>query len=180
MQNFIFRFFIILFSLTSFASQSLANPRISPEKKLEKSGYQLPPVPKPLAKYSSFIRYNNKIYVSGQLPIQEDKLMFKGKLGDDISDKKAIEATKLAALNVIAQIKAATGNLRKVKKIVKLKGYFNTSPNYSAHYKIMDAASDIFTEAFGPKGNHARVAIGASSLPFDSPVMIEAVVEVQR
>lgn len=168
---------LFLFSSSTFAAKN--TEKINPEKRIKELKIVLPVVSSPLAKYNSYTRSGNKIYISGQLPINSNKLMFKGKLGDDISDLKAIEATKLAALNVIAQIKSATGSLRKVKKITRITGYFNTTADYAAHYKIMDAASDLFVDIFGKsKGNHARVAIGVNSLPFDSPVVLEAHIEL--
>lgn len=177
--SFIFLLLIFGTSFNSFAETN--NIKLSStEKKLYELGIELPDPSGDIAEYLQFNKVGNLLFISAQFPINEGKLRYKGKLGQNISTDKAIEAGKLSALNVLAQIKQSEGSLDNVKKIVKINVYINSTNDYVAHPKITDEVSNLFIKIFGKKGKHARSEIGVASLPFNSPIQIDAVVELKK
>jgi len=126
-----------------------------------------------------YVISGNLIFISGQVPLENGKVKYTGKVGSKVSEAQAIEAAKLAAENVLTQLKTAVGDLNKVKRCVKLSGYVNAEPNFTRHSYVINGASDTIINALGENGRHARIAIGAASLPMDAAVEVEAIFELK-
>ncbi|MGQ4832365.1 MAG: RidA family protein [Candidatus Asgardarchaeia archaeon] len=154
---------------------------MSYEDKLKELGISLPQPSKPIASYVPYLLVNNiYLYISGQLPIKDGTLIFKGKLGADLTTDEGYQAAKICAINIIAQIKTALGSLDKVEQIVKLEGYVASTPEYTEHSKVINGASDLIFQVFGEAGKHTRIAVGVCSLPLNAPCEISALVKVKQ
>ena len=151
---------------------------IKAEEKLKELGIEIPRVSAPLGSYKPAIVSGNLIFVSGQLPIKEGRLLYKGKVGGEVSLEEAIEAAKVAAINSLSVMKWELGNLNKVGRIVKVTGYVSSAPGFELQAKVLNGASDLFYEVFGEEGKHARAAIGVYELPLGAPVEIEVIAEI--
>jgi len=149
------------------------------EQKLAAQGIVLHDPRTPMANYVGFVRTGNLLFVSGQVCANaEGKLVAKGKLGAGVSTEQGYEAAKTCAVNLLAQIKAALGDLDKVVRVVRLGGFVNSAPDYLDGPKVLNGASDLMVAAFGDKGRHARTTVGVASLPADASVEVEGVFEV--
>ncbi len=146
------------------------------EEKLKLSGIKLSNPPTPAGSYVPGIKTGNLLFISGQIPMEEGKVMFTGKVSDD-NLETAQKSAKMCAINILAQIKRELGNLDKVSKIVRLSGFVNSVPEFSQQPKVINTASDLFFEIFGEKGKHSRIAVGVASLPLNSMTEIDAIVE---
>jgi enamine deaminase RidA (YjgF/YER057c/UK114 family) len=146
------------------------------EEKLETLGITLPIPPTPAGSYIPAVKTGNLLFISGQIPMENGKVMFTGKVSDD-NLEVAQKSARMCAINILAQIKRELGNLDKVTKIVRLSGFVNSTPGFSQHPKVINAASDLFFELFGEKGKHSRIALGVACLPLDSMTEIDAIVE---
>lgn len=160
----------------------------STEKKLRSMGIELPNPPKPVGAYvpvKTIMRgmAYGTMYVSGQIPVRDGEIKFAGKVSDG-NIEKARESAKLCAVNVLAQLRKAlhdcSANLDHITGFVMLSGFVNSDPGFTAHPKVIDAASGLLFEVFGERGRHARIAVGASSLPLDAMTEIGAVVEFHK
>ena len=147
------------------------------EDKLRQLNITLPIPPKPAGSYIPVVVSGNLAFVSGQIPMQDGKVVFTGKVPTEKSIEEAQKAAKLCAINILAQLKANLGSLDKITKIVRVSGFVNSTPDFAEHPKIINAASDLFFEIFGENGKHSRIAVGVSSLPLNSTVEIDATVE---
>jgi enamine deaminase RidA (YjgF/YER057c/UK114 family) len=149
------------------------------EKKLADLGITLPTPASPVANYVPFVRTGNFMVVSGQLCLDsEGKLVAKGRLGAGVSIEDGQKAARACALNLLAQLKSALGDLDKVTRVVRLGGFINSAAGFADGPKVMNGASDLMVAAFGDKGRHARTTIGVSALPLDAAVEVEAAFEV--
>jgi enamine deaminase RidA (YjgF/YER057c/UK114 family) len=149
------------------------------EKALEELGIDLPTPAKPIANYVACVRSGNLLVVSGQLCFgDEGKLVAKGQLGGAVSVEEGQKAARACAVNLLAQIKAAVGDLDKVTRVVRLGGFINSTPGFTDGPKVMNGASDLMVEVFGDKGRHARSTVGVSALPADAAVEVEGMFEV--
>ncbi|KQZ00675.1 hypothetical protein ASD45_07275 [Pseudolabrys sp. Root1462] len=149
------------------------------EKKLSDLGITLPTPAAPIANYVAAVRSGNLITVSGQLCFgDEGKLVATGQLGGTVSMEDGQKAARACAINLIAQLKAAVGDLDKVVRVVRLGGFINSAPGYADGPKVMNGASDLMVEVFGDKGRHARSTVGVSALPVNAAVEIEGLFEV--
>ena len=149
------------------------------EKKLADLGIKLPIPAAPIANYVGFVRTGNLLVVSGQLCLDaEGKLVAKGKLGGGVSIETGTKAAQACAVNLIAQVKSALGDLDKVVRVVRLGGFINSAPDFVDGPKVMNGASDLMVAAFGDKGRHARSTIGVAALPLDAAVEVEGLFEV--
>jgi len=151
------------------------------EKKLEGMGITLPTPAAPVANYVPFVRTGNLIVISGQLCLGLDGKLadaHKGKLGAEIAPEVGQQAARLCAINLLAQLKAAVGDLDKVVRCVRLGGFINAVPSFAGLAPVMNGASDLMVAAFGDKGRHARTTVGVASLPADAAVEVEAIFEV--
>jgi len=139
----------------------------------------LPQVPKPAGNYQPFVRSGNLVFIN-QVALKDGKILNPGKLGVEVNEQQVKDATKVTMLNVISVLKEALGgDLSRVKQCVQLTGIFNTKDDYTKHADLMNIASDLAVEVFGDKGKHARATFGASSIPVNSSVEIQAVFEVE-
>lgn len=146
------------------------------DEKIESLGITLPDPPTPAGSYIPVVITGNLAYVSGQIPMQNGKILFTGKVSNENIDE-AKKSAKICAINILAQLKRELGNLDRVTRIVRLSGFVNSTPDFTAHPKVINEASDLIHEIFGEKGKHARVALGVAALPLDSMTEIDAIVE---
>lgn len=152
---------------------------VNVEKGLTRLGLTLPDVARPVARYIPAVRSGKLLFISGQGPIEKGKYKYVGKVGADLSLEEGYDAARHVALNCIAVLKKELGDFSKVRQFVKLVGWVNSAPGFNEQPKVIDGASDLLYELFGPKGQHARSAVGANELPFNIPVEIECIVEVE-
>lgn len=170
---------LLLSGILLYSSNCFSSNDINIEENLTKMQITLPKTSAPVANYVSYTVVGKLVFISGQLPMEDGKLKFAGKVGDSISEEQATQAARLCALNILAQLKAATGSLNKVKRCIKLSGFVNSTPDFTAHPKIINGASDFIVSIMGEKGKHARAAVGVSSLPLGAAVEIEAIFEIE-
>jgi len=149
------------------------------EEKIKSLGIQLPDPPTPAGSYIPVVKTGNLLFISGQIPMDNGKVVFTGKVSDD-NIEIAQKSARMCAINILAQIKREVGNLDKVTKIIKLSGFVNSSLEFTQHPKVINAASDLIFEIFGDKGKHSRIAVGVTSLPLGSMTEIDAIVEVSN
>jgi len=147
------------------------------EQKIESLGIKLPTPPTPAGSYVPAVRTGNLLYISGQIPMEDGKVIFTGKVSDE-NLETAQKSARMCAINILAQLKRELGDLEKVSKIVRVSGFVNSVPEFSQHPKVINSASDLFFEIFGEKGKHSRIAVGVASLPLNSMTEIDAIVEV--
>ena len=148
------------------------------EARLNKMGLNVPNAPAPAANYVPYVVVDNMVYVSGQIAKGDEGLII-GKLGADMDVASGQEAAKVCALNLIAQLKVACdGDLDRLKRVVKLGGFVNSTLEFTDHPAVINGASDFIGEVFGEVGAHARAAVGCSSLPFGVAVEIEGVFQI--
>lgn len=148
------------------------------EKRLLELGVELPQPSAPAANYIPFVLSGNLLFTSGQLPIKEGKLMAMGSLGRELGTEAGKLAAKWCAVNVLAQARAALGDLAKIKRIIKITVFVASTPDFSEQHLVANGASDFLVAALGESGKHARSAVGMAALPMNAPVEIEAVIEV--
>ena len=149
------------------------------ERKLVSQGIVLHEPPTPVANYVGFVRTGNLLFVSGQVCVDaQGKLIAKGKLGAGVSVEQGNAAARGCAINLLAQVKAALGDLDRVVRVVRLDGFVNSAPDFVDGPKVLNGASDLMVAAFGDKGRHARTTVGVASLPADASVEVEGLFEV--
>jgi len=150
------------------------------ENKLKELNISLPKAPSPVGAYVAFKKIDKFLFISGQLPIDIDGKMIKGKIGKDLTLEEGQKASKLCVINIIAQAKKATdGDLNKIKNCIKITGYVNSTDNFTDQPKIINPASETLSSVFGDKGKHARAAVSTNSLPLGAAVEIDAIFEVE-
>jgi enamine deaminase RidA (YjgF/YER057c/UK114 family) len=150
-----------------------------PEAKLKEKGIVLPTPQKPVANYVNAVRVGNLLYLAGKGPTRPDGSNITGKVGKDLTIEQGYEAARLTAINHIAVLKAELGDLKKVKRIVKVLGMVNCTEDFKDQPKVINGYSDLMVEIFGEKGKHARSAVGMYALPFNTAVEVEVIVEVE-
>ena len=149
------------------------------EKRLSEVGVTLHQPGVALANYVGFVRTGNLLFVSGQLCLGPDgKLIAKGKLGAKVTAELGYVAAGACAVNLLAQVKAALGDLDRVVRVVRLGGFINSAPEFTDGPKVLNGASDLMVTAFGTKGTHVRTTVGVASLPADAAVEVEGIFEV--
>ena len=150
------------------------------EENIKNLGLNIPDLPKALANYVPYKIISKTMYISGQAPVQNGELIYKGKVGSDITVEDGIEAAKLCVANIIAAVKTGLeGDWSKLDSFVKLTGYVNCLDNFTDQPKIINGASDMLVEIFGDQGRHARVAVGSNALPLGIAVEIDAIVQLK-
>jgi len=149
------------------------------EQKIESLGIKLPTPPTPAGSYVAVIRTGNLLFISGQIPMENGKLLYTGKVSDE-NIETAQKSAKICAINILAQLKRELGDFEKVSRIVRLSGFVNSDPEFYQHPKVINAASDLLFEIFGEKGKHSRIAVGVASLPLNSMTEIDAIIEVSE
>jgi enamine deaminase RidA (YjgF/YER057c/UK114 family) len=149
------------------------------DARLRELGIEVPDPAPPMANYVGHVRAGDLVFVAGQIPIVRGEIQYVGKLGDSVSLEKGQAAARICAVNILGQLKAACGgHLDRVRRIVKLGGFVNSTPDFTQQPQVVDGASDLMVEVFGEKGKHARAAVSSSSLPAGVAVEIDAVAEV--
>jgi len=148
------------------------------DRKLEELGIELPVPAAPIANYVPFVRSGRLLFVSGQICLVDGALVATGKLGSQVTVEQGQAAARTCAVNVLAQVKAALGDLDKVVRVVRLGGFINSAPDFLDGPKVMNGASDLMVAVFGEKGRHARTTVGVAVLPADAAVEVEGTFEV--
>ncbi len=149
------------------------------EDKIKELGLHLPAAPVPLAAYIPAVRTGNLVFTSGQLPMIDGVLKYKGKVGKDVTEEDAKLAAQAAVLNCLAVVKSIVGDLELVEKIVKMTAFINSDSAFVNQPEVANGASELLVKLFGESGKHARAAVGVNVLPRDASVEIEMIVEVK-
>lgn len=149
------------------------------EAKLIEMGIRLPQVPKPVAAYVPAVLVEKIIYTSGQIPFVDGELIYKGKVGSELSESQGYEAAKICAINCLSAVKELAGDLDNIERIVKVTGFVNSAPGFVGQPKVINGASELLSEIFGEAGRHARAAVGVSELPLDAAVEVELIVKIK-
>ena len=151
------------------------------DKRLEELGVTLPQAQKPIvAKIKGASIIGNTLYVSGMIPQWEGDVRYVGTVGREFTIEKGREAARLSALNVLAQARVALdGDLDRIKQIVKVSGFVKCTPDLTEVAAVVNGASELFVEVFGERGEHARIAVGAATMPLGVAVEIEAIMEIE-
>jgi enamine deaminase RidA (YjgF/YER057c/UK114 family) len=151
----------------------------SVDKKLADLGIVLPSAANPVANYVQFTRSGNLLMISGQVCRGSDgKLVAQGQLGGAVSVEAGQKAARVCAINLLAQVKVAIGDLDKITRVLRLGGFVNSAPGFTEGPKVMNGASDLMVEVLGDKGRHSRTTVGVSALPMDAAVEVEGMFEV--
>ncbi|GGC53842.1 hypothetical protein GCM10011504_35260 [Siccirubricoccus deserti] len=147
------------------------------EARLTDLGITLPAPAAPVANYIPFNVTGPLVVISGQIPLRDGKIAYAGKLGSGVSIETGQAAARLCFVNLVAQLKAAVGDLDRVTRVVRLGGFIAAGPEFTQHAQVMNGASDLAVEVFGEAGRHARTTIGVPSLPGDAAVEVEGMFE---
>lgn len=151
----------------------------TPAERLASLGIQLPPPPPPIANFLTHVREGNLIYLSGQGPREADGFLHTGKVGlGGVDVAQAYGHARLTGINLLAVLQGALGDLSRVRRVVKLLGMVNATPDFQDHPSVINGCSDLLIEVFAEAGHHARSAVGFGSLPGNITVEIEAIVAV--
>jgi enamine deaminase RidA (YjgF/YER057c/UK114 family) len=150
------------------------------EKRLQELGYQLPNPPVPAANYIGSVRVGNILFVGGNIGRINGSLKYRGKVGAAVSLEQAYDAARNCALNHLAIIKAALGDLDQVERVVKVLGYVNVAPGFDQMPKVVNGESDLLVQLWGERGQHSRAAVGVASLSQDAPVETEMIVQIKN
>jgi enamine deaminase RidA (YjgF/YER057c/UK114 family) len=149
------------------------------DDRLEKLGIRLPTASNPAANYTNCVRTGNLLFVSGKGPLPQGGAPPKGKLGREFSVNQGYEFARLAALDILAAVKLELGSLDRVRRVIKLQGFVNATPDFEEHPQVLNGASDLIVEIFAERGVHARSVLGATSLRAGLPIVIEAILEIE-
>ncbi len=154
-------------------------PYTDPNESLRDMKIVLPIMARPVGNYVHAVRTGNLLFTSGKVPIDSAGNYVTGKLGKDLTVEQGYEAARLAGLQLLTLLEVELGNLNRVKRIVKVMGMVNATPDFEEHSKVINGCSDLMVNVFGDAGRHARSAVGMSSLPRNFAVEIEMIVEVK-
>ncbi len=150
----------------------------TPEQRLAALGLTLPAVPASVANYVPAVRSGSLVFLAGQIPRRADGQVLVGKVGRDCTEAQAADAARTCALQLLAALKAEVGDLGRVRRIVRVGGFVNCTPDFTAQPKVINGASDLLVAVFGERGRHARAAVGVAALPAGAPVEVELVAEI--
>jgi enamine deaminase RidA (YjgF/YER057c/UK114 family) len=150
----------------------------SPESRLAELGIELPDPPGAVASYVPWIQTGNVIITSGQLPWQDGIIAFAGKLGAELDEQQGYEAARLCAINAIAQLKAACGELNRITRILRLEGNVHSAAGFQGQPQVLNGASELMNRVFGDRGLHTRTALGINEMPLDAAVQLSVMAEV--
>lgn len=167
-----------LINLTIILFVSCATTAQDYDARLKDLNIELPPVGKPVANYVKAVRTGNLLFLAGHGPQKPDGSWITGKVGKDLTLEQGYDASRLTAIQLMATIKSELGTLNKVKRIIKVNGMVNCTPDFIDQPKVINGCSDLLVEVFGENGKHARAAIGMNSLPMNTSVEIDMVIEV--
>jgi enamine deaminase RidA (YjgF/YER057c/UK114 family) len=161
------------------APATMAPQVADPEAKLKELGIVLPAAPAPVANYVNAVRTGNLLFLAGKGPTGPDGKDVVGKLGKDLTVEQGYQAARFVAINQLAVLKAELGDLKKIRRIVKVLGMVNSDPAFMQQPEVINGCSDLLVAVFGDKGRHARSAVGMATLPRGIAVEIEMIVEIQ-
>ena len=153
----------------------VGNMRDRVEERLKSLGLELPPCPVPVAAYVPAVGASGLLFASGQTPIVDGKLVYRGKVGREISVEQAYDGCRICALRCLAELKWAIGTLDRIERIVKVTGYVNSASGFEDQPKVVNGVSELLEQVFGDKGKHARAAIGVAELPGGAAVEVEVI-----
>lgn len=148
------------------------------EALLKALGFELPPAPKPVANYVPFLIAGDQLFISGQISKAADGTILTGTLGAGLEVADGQAAARLCALNILAQAKAALGDLGRIKQVLRLTGFVSSAPDFHDQPLVVNGASDLIGEALGECGKHTRAAVGVASLPAGAAVEIDAILQI--
>lgn len=143
------------------------------------SGLELPPVFPPAGTYLSAVVHDGLLHTAGHIPLGADGTLVTGRLGETLTVDEGIRAARLAALSLLATVQAELGSLDRVDRFLRVYGVVNAAPEFTDHTAVIDGASNTFTQVFGDRGQHARLAVGVSSLPANLALELEATIAVR-
>jgi enamine deaminase RidA (YjgF/YER057c/UK114 family) len=152
---------------------------VDTEQKLRQLGYSVPNTPVPAANYIGYVRVGNLLFVGGNIGRINGELKYRGRVGAEVTLEQGYEAARNCALNHLAIIKAAAGDLDRVERVVKVLGYVNVAPGFTDMPKVVNGESDLLVELWGDRGRHARAAVGVASLSQNAPVETEVIVQLR-
>ena len=148
------------------------------DQRIEELGLELPPAPKPAGTYLPTVQVGAMLYVSGHGPVQPDRTLLTGRVGADLDIEGGYHAARVVGLTVLATLKAQLGSLDRIKRLVKVLGMVNATPDFREHPKVINGFSDLMVDVFGESGRAARSAVGMGSLPGNITVEVEAIFEL--
>lgn len=148
------------------------------EERLKELGLELKETPKPLAAYVPGVQVGKLLFTSGQIPMVDGELKYKGYIGEDLDVLEGYQGARLAALNCLSVIKSMVGDLDSIEQIVKVTGFVRSAPGFVKQPQVINGASELLLEIFGEKGRHARAAVGCNELPIGAAVEVEMVVSL--
>ncbi|MHC4878855.1 MAG: RidA family protein [Planctomycetota bacterium] len=151
----------------------------TPETRLAGMGIEIPDAPAAIGAYVPALQFGNLVVTSGQLPMSNGELAFKGKVGSDLNVETGAEAARLCALNCLVQIKGVIGELSRVKRIVRVEGFVNSADGFTSQPAVMNGASHFLADVFGDAGSHTRFAVGSNELPLDAAVEVGVWAEIE-
>ena len=150
------------------------------EENIKQLGIEIPDMPNALANYVPYRLSDSIVYVSGQAPVMNGKLIYKGKVGNDISIEDGIKAAELCCINIISVLKKSiNGDWNKLDNFLKLGGFVNCNSDFVDQPQIINGASDLLVKVFGEQGKHSRFAVGSNSLPMNISVEIDAIIKIK-
>ena len=150
------------------------------EENIKKLDLIIPEMPTPMANYVPFKVADNTVYVSGQGPVVDGKIIYSGKVGKEISEEDGIKAAELCCINIVSALKTSlNGDWDRLDTFLKLGAFVNCDENFTDQPKIINGASDLLVSIFGDRGRHARFAVGSNSLPFNISVEIDAIIKIK-
>lgn len=156
------------------------DPDYDPEAKIRELGIALSTPSAPVANYVNAVQVGNTLYLSGKGPLKPDGVNITGKVGTDLTIEQGYEAARITGINQLSVLKAELGDLKRVKRIVKVLGMVNAAPEFTDQPKVINGYSDLMVEVFGDHGKHARSAVGMGSLPGNIAVEVEMIVEIRE
>ncbi len=148
--------------------------------RMNELGIELSDAPTPVGAYVSYVISQSLMFISGQIPLKDGKLLYMGKVSHVIDVAQAQECARVCFLNAMAQAKAALGDLEHVERIVRISGYVASSEGFTDQALVLNGASNLAIDIFGEKGRHARTAVGVAELPLGAPVELEVILEISR
>lgn len=163
--------------MTSETPQSSASSAV--ESRLAELGLVVPDLVPPVASYQPVVQADGVVYTAGQLPLVNGELPLTGKVGAEVSEEQAVELARRCALNCLAALKHAIGDLDRITRVVKVGGFVASDPGYFGQPKVLNGASELLGQAFGEAGLHARSAVGVAVLPLNAPVEVDLIAHVR-
>jgi enamine deaminase RidA (YjgF/YER057c/UK114 family) len=148
------------------------------EEAVKSLGLSLPDAPSPAGAYVPYVLTDSLLFISGQIPLRDGKMIHEGKVGREVDLDSARECAHQCFLNALAQAKAALGSLDRVVRVVRLSGYVASAEGFTDQVSVMNEASELAVSVFGEAGRHSRIAIGAAELPLGAPIEIDVILEV--